>query len=153
MSVIYLDTSIISAYFDARTPQRQLVTKNFWELTKDSETLVISPVVFLELEQTPSLVRREEMLSMVESLPLLNPHQRIDKLAEAISLENIVPPAKPEDAQHLAYAIVHGVDFLASWNFRHMVNFRTMDRLPVIAAKNGYFKQLKIVSPNAFTGG
>ena len=91
--------------------------------------------------------------NMQEGLLLVEFDDRIDDLAAAIAKENIVPAAKFEDAQHLAYAIVNGMDCLVSWNFRHMVNFNTMDRLPVVAAKHSYFKQLKIVSPQAFSGG
>lgn len=152
MTSIYLDTSVISAYFDARTPQRQELTRRFWHSILGME-LVISRIVLLELEKTPNAQRKDEMLSLVEGLLLVQNDARVEQLATAISAENIVPPTKFEDAQHLASAIVHGIDYLVSWNFKHMVNFKTMDRLPIVAARHSYFKQLRIVSPQAFSGG
>jgi predicted nucleic acid-binding protein len=52
MTSIYLDTSVISAYFDARTPQRQELTRRFWHSSLGME-LVISRIVLLELQKDP----------------------------------------------------------------------------------------------------
>lgn len=33
-----------------------------------------------------------------------------------------LPPRSLDDAAHVAYATVYGVDAVVSWNFRHMAN-------------------------------
>jgi len=93
------------------------------------------------------------MVVLAQDLPVLAQPDVVNLLAADFVAENLVPAKELEDAQHLALAVIHGVDFLVSWNFTHMVNFRTIRKLPLLAAKNGYFKPLGIVSPESFTLG
>jgi len=58
-----------------------------------------------------------------------------------------VPPAKPDDARHVAYAFVAGMDVLVSWNFRHIASVRRAAKFNEIARKLGFVKPLSIVSP------
>lgn len=62
-------------------------------------------------------------------------------------MPNLVPQNKLDDALHLALAAVAGVDVLASWNFRHMVNLKVKQDLPVLLAQERYFRQYAIISP------
>ena len=147
--VIYLDTSVISAYFDDRTRSRQKDTRSFWRLSNDFQ-FVISRLVVREIQQTQEASQRNQMLALIESLSFLPVNPAVGLLANDFTSENLVPAKKFDDAQHLALAVVHGVDFLVSWNFKHMVNYRTIQKLPMLAAKNGYFKPLGIITPEAF---
>lgn len=147
---IYLDTSVISAYFDDRTPDRRDETRRFWDFAKDCQ-MFVSRLVFREIARTPDVARRSQLLSLVQDLPLLAQSPVVNLLAADFVAENLVPAKKLDDAQHLALAIVHGVDYLVSWNFKHMVNFKTVRKLPMLAAKNGYFKPLAVISPESFT--
>lgn len=146
---IYLDTSVISAYFDDRTPQRRDETRRFWDFSKECQFFV-SRAVVREILKTPDLIRRNQMLGVIRGLGLLDLTPSVSSLADDFAAENLVPAKKFEDAQHLALAVVHGVNFLASWNFRHMVNYKTVGKLPMLAAKNGYFKPLAVVTPEFF---
>lgn len=145
----YLDTSVISAYFDDRTPDRRDETRRFWGFAKDYQFL-ISDLVLREMEDTPNPDKRRQMRNLVQNLPVLPLTQKVSLLALDFAAENLVPPKKLDDAQHLALAVIQGVDFLVSWNFRHMVNVKTVGRLPMLAAKNSYFKPLAIVTPEFF---
>ena len=146
---IYLDTSVISAYFDDRTPDRRDETRRFWDFARDYQFLV-SDLVLREIEDTPSPDKKGQMRSLIQGIPILPLTEKATLLAIDFAVGNLVPPKKLDDAQHLALAVTHGVDFLVSWNFRHMVNVKTVGRLPMLAAKNGYFKPLAIVTPEFF---
>lgn len=74
----------------------------------------------------------------------------VHSLAQAFVAGNLVPDRKRADAIHLALAVHYGMDYLASWNFDHMVQVKTKRRLPVLAAEHGYFKHPMIVSPQEF---
>lgn len=150
--LVYLDTSVISAYFDNRTPLRMVDTQSFWKLQGELR-FTISDVGLAEIERTPQSARKAQMLELVQDLPVLELTPTAERLAEQCLKENLVPAKKVEDAHHLALAVVSGMDYLVSWNFRHMVNYRTAEKLPLLAAKNGYFKRLTIFSPSAFSGG
>jgi hypothetical protein len=50
----------------------------------------------------------------------------------------VIPPSKPNDSLHVAYATVHELDFLLSWNFQHLANVRREARILAINLKEGY---------------
>jgi hypothetical protein len=74
-------------------------------------------------------------------------HVYADSLSNAFVPERAVPPSKPQDARHVAIAVVHGLDVLVSWNFRHIVNLRREERFNAIALLEGYHRGLRIASP------
>ena len=90
------------------------------------------------------------MVDLIQGLPLLPMTTSLRLLALDFVQHDLVPAKKLDDAQHLAMAVAHGMDFLVSWNFRHMVTRKTIQKLPMLAAKNGYFKQVIVTSPLAF---
>ena len=67
-------------------------------------------------------------MSAVNGIPLLRLTPQASDLATLLITENIMPAKAAEDALHIAIAAVHQVDFLLSWNFKHIAN-------PVIQAK------------------
>ena len=58
-----------------------------------------------------------------------------------------VPPGKPDDARHVAIAMVNALDILVSWNYRHLVNVRRREAFQHIGAMQGYYKPLHIATP------
>ncbi len=145
---IYLDTSVPSTYFDHRTLERQKATQDFWKKAlKHNDELLISEMVIFEISKTPTQEKRERMLALVRGLPELHQGPQVIDLAKNLVDANLVPVGKIEDAIHLALAALHRVDVLVSWNFRHMVNLKIKQRLPLILAKNGCFHNYEIISP------
>ncbi len=147
---LYLDTSVPSAYFDERNPGRMQTTQEFWSRALQEFALAISSVTISELTQTKDVDRRQQMLDLVRPITRLLLTNQSAQLSLVYVAGNLVPPSKLEDARHIAIAVENGFDYLVSWNFSHMVNARTQKRLPVINAQSGYFKQLIIVTPEAF---
>lgn len=147
---IYLDTSVASARCDPRWPERMKATQRFWVETLPSFEVYISEVVVVEIIRTPDTVRRAEILSGIADFVPLDVTPAVGVLAQAFLDGNLVPARKQEDAVHLALAVHHGMDYLASWNFDHMVHVKTKSRLPVLAAGHSYFKHPMIVSPQEF---
>jgi predicted nucleic acid-binding protein len=60
---IYLDTSIVSAYFDERNPERCELTQSFFAIL-DMYDIFISDITLDEINQTPDIILREKMLSI-----------------------------------------------------------------------------------------
>jgi len=149
---VYLDTSVPSAFFDTRWPHRLHITRLIFSEAAVEYRLALSEVTLAELESTPDPIRRREMLKLVSEFPVYPLAQISRRLSLSFVRFNLVPASKVEDAQHLAIAVEYGFDFMVSWNFSHMVTAKTQKRLPIVSAQQGYFKQLPIVSPEAFTG-
>ena len=62
---------------------------------------------------------------------------------------NILHPKSRDDANHIGVAVANGCDYVVSWNFKHMVNIKTINVIRAIANLNGY-KYIDLVSPSYF---
>jgi hypothetical protein len=60
------------------------------------------------------------------------------ELAAALIAESALPAAAKEDATHIALAAVHGMDYLLTWNCRHIDNAETKPVIRSVCAKLGY---------------
>lgn len=86
---VYLDTSVISALFDSRTPERQQLTKLMWELLKDYN-VYISEIVTEELDAV-SEDRRKSFYAAVEGFSVLRVTDEIKSLATEYVRQGIFP--------------------------------------------------------------
>ena len=122
---IYVETSVIS-YLTARPSKtiigaaHQQLTLAWWEKRGQYE-LMVSEVVLRECGagDSESAARR---LEVVRDLPLLLITEQAIKIAEDLIKQKIVPLKAIEDALHIAIATAHGVDYLVTWNCRHIAN-------------------------------
>jgi predicted nucleic acid-binding protein len=122
---VYLETSVIS-YLTARPRKtilgaaHQQITAAWWEGRNDYE-LVVSESVLRECGAgDPGAAQRR--LNSVAALPLLLINEQALHIAEARVTKGIVPTKAAEDALHIAVATVYGVDYLLTWNCRHIAN-------------------------------
>lgn len=128
---VYIETSVFS-YLTARESSslvgatRQLLTRRWWERRDDYE-LFVSEVVIRECKAGDSEAV-DRRLNAVGEIPLLSLTDQAAHIAQLLLTEGIMPSKAAEDALHIAIAAVHKVDFLLSWNFKHIAN-------PVIQAQ------------------
>ncbi len=106
---IYLDTSVISALFDSRTPERQNLTKVFWDQAIYNYNIYISEIVVDELNDVSDKSLRQELLDTVASFKVLNVSQEIIELANEYVSRSIIPQKHKVDAVHIAIAGCPGV--------------------------------------------
>ena len=132
---IYLDTSVLSALGDTRAPDRQSLTREFFDRI-DEFAACTSELARQEIDATQDSRRRQEMLSLLSRFTLLPITDDARALAEAYLAAGVFPPSVPEDALHLAIAVLTRQDVLVSWNFKHLVNQRR--RAAIAAALDRY---------------
>lgn len=142
---VYLDTSVVSALFDGRNPERQSLTKEFFDHAREFE-VIISELTLAEIEGTPDHSLRESMLECVASFRVVEGTNDVEQLAETLLAYDAVPRSYSADALHIALAIVHESDFLLSWNFKHLVRRKTKDVLRMVIGRTG-FRSLEIATP------
>jgi len=133
---VYLDTSVLSALGDARSPDRQSLTREFFDRLKDFDASS-SELTRTEIERTPDAKRRSEMLSLLATLQLFPISDEARELAEKYMRHSIFPPTVPEDALHVAIAVLARQDVLASWNFKHLVNQKRRAAIVAVNASLG----------------
>jgi len=141
---VYLDTSVISALFDSRTPERQQLTKLMWELLKDYDVYV-SEIVMEELDAV-SEDRRKSFYAAVEGFTVLKVTDEIKVLATEYVRQGIFPEKYFDDALHVAIASANEINYLLSWNFKHLVKVKTR-RLVALVNSTKDYQSVEIIAP------
>jgi predicted nucleic acid-binding protein len=118
---IYLDTSVFSAYFDDRAPDRRAQTVEFWERLAAFEACT-SEVAREELERTPGADRRKRLLRLLDGMTVHRITADMKQLSEQYVRAGVFTPITMNDAVHVAAAVLTRQDILLSWNFKHLVN-------------------------------
>ncbi len=142
---IYLDTSVFSAYYDQRTPERQQQTREFWERRAGFD-LATSEIARHELAATPDPVRRAELEALLHGTAVHAVTPEMEHLAVAYVDSGAFAPTMLDDARHVAVAVVTRQDVLLSWNFQHLVNRRRRAQVNQVNAFRG-LPAIEILSP------
>lgn len=132
---VYLDTSVVSGYRDALYEE---ASRGLWEAFSGGRLIpVLGDQTLDELAKAPQNV--QDLLAEFpvdpEILPLTD---AAEDLADAYIEDAVLPVGSRLDALHVAIAVVHGVQVLLSWNFRHMVNLRRNRAFNAVNLKLGY---------------
>ena len=129
---------------DERTPERQVLTQTTWDRL-GLHDVYVSEVVLQELSLAPGGLR-ERLLELVVNFGILQVTEEIESLANHYVDATIFPRKYFDDALHAAIASVHRIDYLLSWNFRHLVKVNTRRLVSATNVQMGY-SPVEIISP------
>jgi len=145
----YLDTSVISALFDEKNPERKSLTEAFLKRARILE-VCISQITLVEIEQTPDVELRNKMRGEISQFLILrflyNNVESVEWLAKEYVRYGAVPEGYPEDAYHIATAVISEMDYLLSWNFKHIVRRKTRDIVRMVNTLYN-LRQIEIMTP------
>ena len=142
---VYLDTSVISALFDEKNPERKLLTKSFFQKIENFE-VYISEISTMEIERTPNLRLQSKMKETITSFQMLSITEKVEWLAKEYIRYGAVPEGYAEDSYHIAIAVLNEIDYVLSWNFKHIVRKTTRDIVRMVNTQND-LKQIEIMTP------
>ena len=80
----------------------------------------------------------ERRLKSLADIPELPVDEEMEQLAIRLIEEGGVPPAAEADALHITIAVVHGIDYLLTWNCRHINNAAKKSNIREICNRHGY---------------
>ncbi len=141
---LYFDTSIFGGIQDI---EFQHETTLLFEMLRGGEIIcVYSDLSELELENAPKEVINHFMQLPTDFIEYVEITEEINALAKNYIEEKVVGQTSIVDCRHIACATVNKVDFLVSWNFKHIVNVFRIRGYNAINIKNGYIP-LDIRSP------
>lgn len=147
---VYLDTSVISHLDQLDAPEKMEETKKLWEILKDKELyeIYISSVVFEEIDKC----KEDKKIILLNYLydmeyNVVETDEGVVELAEKMIDLGILKQKSYDDCRHIASAILAGCDIITSWNFKHIVNVKTVRGIKVITTLEGY-KDLLIYPPS-----
>ena len=142
---VYLDTSVISALFDDRNPERQDLTKRFFDEIESFE-VYISEVLLAEIDATKDAQLKDKLRNTAVSFEILSIDEESRRLANEYVKHGAIPAEYSEDALHIAISTLNAIDYLLSWNFRHIVKVKTRRIVNMVNLSLGYL-DLKIATP------
>jgi hypothetical protein len=142
METVYIETTIFS-YLVSR-PSRDLLvaahqetTQEWWLDRRQGFKCYISQVVIDEISVgDPNLA--EKRMEIVRDLPVLEVTGAAQHLAEAILSIGAIPPHAVREAAHVAVAAEGGMDYLLTWNCKHLANAQLRRRLSMVCNREGY---------------
>ena len=149
---VYVESSVIS-YLTARPSTdivkltKQTQTRMWWEL-RDEWELFISSAVMDEI-QDGDRGAAQKRLDAVAGLPILANTKEIDTLAWCLIQDGILPEKALFDALHIAISAVSGMDYLVTWNQKHIFNLDRIESLYAAIRRRGYAPPV-MVRPDYF---
>ncbi|RKU12874.1 hypothetical protein C6501_10225 [Candidatus Poribacteria bacterium] len=139
---VYVEATVVS-YLVARPSKnsapasRQRATQRLWQNYADKFEFVISRVVREEIAQGDASVAQRR-LEAVTSLTVLEMLPEADMLAQKLIDDSALPLNSVPDAQHIAIATAHGVEYLVSWNYKHIVNEHKREHINKVCIEAGF---------------
>jgi predicted nucleic acid-binding protein len=138
---VYVETSVIS-YLVAQ-PTRDLIvaghqqlTYEWWAEHRRSFDLFVSRVVLEEASLgDPEMARRR--LEVMEAIPLLPVKAEATQIAAELVHRGGLPRKASTDALHIAVAAASGMEYLLTWNCKHIANAQARRAVNLICRSSG----------------
>ncbi|MBI5384634.1 MAG: type II toxin-antitoxin system VapC family toxin [Verrucomicrobia bacterium] len=123
---VYVETtipSLLTAWLnrDVEILAQQLVTREWWETRRQAFDLYVSQEVIKEAARGDAAAARDRLAALAECR-ILAATDLAEALTGRILSTGLIPSRAASDAVHIGYAAAHGMDFLLTWNCRHILN-------------------------------
>jgi len=139
---VYIETTIIGYLAmrmsrDLRTAANQQMTRDWWDTHREKYEILISRFVSDECSAGDPIAAQERQVYL-QGLPMLEISEEVDVLAEALVKGVPLPTKATLDAYHISVSAVNGVEYLLTWNCRHIANAALRPRIERICRDRGY---------------
>ncbi|MEG3439253.1 type II toxin-antitoxin system VapC family toxin [Pannus brasiliensis CCIBt3594] len=142
VETLYLETSILG-YLTARSTPNPIVTANievtkeWWRSRRSAFEIYVSRAVLNEVSRGDAEMAALR-LDFIRGFRLLGIDRSVEELAARFLLETNLPPKAEIDALHIATATVHRMNYLLTWNCKHIANATIGRKLRQISLDLGY---------------
>jgi hypothetical protein len=145
---LYLDTSIISHLDAPEAPDKMRDTAKLWEYFMDNKYKVFLSSVTLDEINEFSEPKKTYMLNQIKTIKYtsLNENDQSKLLVKEYLKYGVLTERSIDDLRHVSLAVLSNCDYILSWNFKHLVNIRTTDKVQGINKLLGY-SDIKIIPP------
>jgi len=138
---IFVETTVVSLLVATRSKDttvavRQMHTRAWWRLRNDFELFASTGVRDESAVGDPREARKR--LAVLSTMAPLEITPAAEALAKDLLDRGKLPPRGKTDALHLGTAMVHQMDVMLSWNFKHLVNPSILKQIYVWASDTGY---------------
>jgi predicted nucleic acid-binding protein len=152
---VYIDTSVINYLVSEEySKEKQEATLTLWNMIRNNQyKAMISTVTMSEIADCPE-PKLTFLLNKIREIT----YEKLEESDETISLTNeylkykVLTKKSIDDLRHIAIATVVEADYITSWNFKHFVNIKVMNKVNAVNKMNGY-KEIMILPPNMLIEG
>ena len=142
MKSVYVETTVIGTIASRNHPDplilaRQTISRRWWSSASMSYGLYISDLVVTECSAGDHVAALERM-RIIDEINVLTAIDEAESLGQLLLDRYAIPTTEPRDAAHIAIAAAHGVDFLVTWNFKHILNPHTLPLIESIIRDSGF---------------
>ncbi|RKU08682.1 hypothetical protein C6501_16205 [Candidatus Poribacteria bacterium] len=139
---VYVETSVISYLTsfpsrDSLVLSRQETTRQLWNEHFDDFEFIVSDLVVTEIKRGDESEVQQRIRS-VDNLTILQTTSTSNRLAQLLIDFGALPEKAWTDAQHISIATVNRLDYLISWNFKHIVNETMKEYINRVCRNAGY---------------
>jgi hypothetical protein len=150
MARVYLETSFVSACVtdrgDTASVYRRQVSTGWWKEQRVKHQLFVAQEVLAELSH-PDFRHRSDATALIDGIALLPLDDDVRGLARILVREKVMPGPLAGDAIHVAVATVQRMEYVLTWNVRHLANANKLEHLRIICSRVGYVPP-QIVTPD-----
>jgi hypothetical protein len=141
-SKVYLETSIVSYLTafpssDLITAGHQLTTFDWWENHRQNFEVVASELVIQEAG-LGNMQMAQKRLAILKAVKILDINDKARNLAKMLVAKKAVPEKAAADALHIAIAAAEKIEFLATWNFKHIANAKMQAKIKEVIRAEDY---------------
>ena len=139
---VCIETTIVG-HLTARLPGdpvvagQTLATRKWWNEARPLFDVLTSQVVLDEASQGDPQAAGERLNAMA-SVPLLPIGEASVELGELLVARGALPPKARVDAAHVSIAATNGVEYLLTWNCRHLANATLRTRIEEVCRERGF---------------
>ena len=139
---VYIETTVVSYLTsrpsrDLRVAAYQQSTQDWWYDHRGGFELYASQLVLQEAKQGNKEMA-ELRAEKLDEVILLDAKDEALLLAQTIIQRGLIPQKVAEDAAHIAIATTNAMDYLLTWNFKHIANAIIRGRVEALCRSEGY---------------
>jgi predicted nucleic acid-binding protein len=146
---VYVETSVWGMTVKGQNPALRAPTLEFLRRCTDGDFVpYISRIVLDEIDEAPDAIQVDISSQVAAVDPtVLALSNDVEVLADRFIGESILPSRRRADGLHVAFAIVHGIELVVSWNYRHIANQAKADAFRAVALLAGWPAKFEIHTP------
>jgi hypothetical protein len=140
---VYIETTIVSYLVgwlnrnDLQLAANQELTRRWWSMRRSEFELFTSAAVIEEAREGDAALASER-LRLLQGITLLRSSEAAHQLKSDLLRQGRMPAKAETDALHIAIAAVHGVEYLVTWNCKHIANAVTLPLVYGVCRSAGY---------------
>ena len=151
---VYVETSVIGAYFEERQDVESIAqrhwSRRWWDEERTQYEVLVSEAVVDELSH-PDNPKSSECLMLIMDIPRLPIVDELRDIVKYYIAHHVMPRDPVGDALHLALASYHKCDYLLTWNCSHIANPNKFGLIRIVNSALGLYVPA-LVTPNQLIG-